>query len=223
MTPFTVLENRETLGGELLLVWDPTPGTWFHKWDNEYAEDASLAGSLDFWYKHHPTTRDSNVFISDTGDTVPFGVAPDPADEWLATASLLSSPFSKTRFSTAFFVGQKQPNNGEARDADDLAVGGKLRVWLYNWHFDSTVAFNDWGPFDFHRDFNLIYPFQSYLDASWGLQPAGYEVRGTRIGMRGQLRTLDVRSLDYVEGPRRLGLEWEVGLYATIELGGASQ
>ena len=27
------------------------------------------------------------------------------------------------------------------------------------------VRFNDWGPYDYHRDFNLTYPFQ--LRGSW--------------------------------------------------------
>ena len=60
-SPFAVLSNRETIGAELLLVWDPTPGTWYWMWDNLMREDATLAASLDLVYRHHPTTRDSMV------------------------------------------------------------------------------------------------------------------------------------------------------------------
>jgi hypothetical protein len=31
--PFAV-RNRETVAGELLLTYDPTPGTWMYDWDN---------------------------------------------------------------------------------------------------------------------------------------------------------------------------------------------
>jgi hypothetical protein len=38
--PFAVRGNRETVAGELLLTYDPTPGTWMYDWDNDMTEDA---------------------------------------------------------------------------------------------------------------------------------------------------------------------------------------
>jgi hypothetical protein len=223
--PFTVLENRETLAGEFLLVWDPTPGTWWHRWDREYSEDAPFAASLDIWYQHLPTRRDSNVFTLDSGDVVTFGVAPEPADEWMATITGVNRFNAHTRLATSLFVGRKQPQNEQIREADDLAYGAALRFWWRNYHIVSRASINEWGPYDFHRDFNLIYPFQYYFDGSWGTRPVGYEVEGTRIGARAQVRTLDERSLDFVpdlNDPDRLGLEWEVGIYANIAFGGVT-
>jgi hypothetical protein len=45
--PFAVRGNRETVAGELLLTYDPTPGTWMYDWDNDMTEDAKFAVVLD--------------------------------------------------------------------------------------------------------------------------------------------------------------------------------
>jgi hypothetical protein len=37
---FAVRSNRETVAGEILFTYDPTPGTWMYEWDNDIAEDA---------------------------------------------------------------------------------------------------------------------------------------------------------------------------------------
>ena len=52
--PFAVRANRETTAGELLITYDPTPGSWMYEWDNDMAEDAPLAVSAGFVYRHHP-------------------------------------------------------------------------------------------------------------------------------------------------------------------------
>jgi hypothetical protein len=59
--PFAVRANRETTAGELLLSFDPTPGTWMYEWDNDRAEDAKLAMNLGFIFRHHPTAQDAAV------------------------------------------------------------------------------------------------------------------------------------------------------------------
>ncbi|MCK7529843.1 MAG: hypothetical protein MZV63_01665 [Marinilabiliales bacterium] len=51
--PFAVRQNRETVAGELLLTYDPTPGTWMYEWDNDEAEDAPFAISAGVVYRHH--------------------------------------------------------------------------------------------------------------------------------------------------------------------------
>ena len=59
--PFAVRGNRETTGGEILLTYDPTPGTWMYEWDNDRAEDAKFAMNLGFVYRHLPTTMDAHI------------------------------------------------------------------------------------------------------------------------------------------------------------------
>ena len=52
--PFSVRWNRETVAGEILFTYDPTPGTWMYDWDNDMKEDAKLAVSAGFVYRHLP-------------------------------------------------------------------------------------------------------------------------------------------------------------------------
>ena len=33
--PFSVRVNRETIAGEILFTWDPTPATWMYAWDSD--------------------------------------------------------------------------------------------------------------------------------------------------------------------------------------------
>jgi hypothetical protein len=59
--PFAVRGNRETVAGEVLLSYDPTPATWMYEWDNDFAEDAKFAMNLGFVFRHQPTTQDAAI------------------------------------------------------------------------------------------------------------------------------------------------------------------
>ena len=65
--PFVVRANRETVAGEILLTFDPTPATWMYEWDNDRAEDAKFAASLGFVYRHLPTSMDAAIIFPGTG------------------------------------------------------------------------------------------------------------------------------------------------------------
>ncbi|MDZ7605920.1 MAG: hypothetical protein U5K79_10130 [Cyclobacteriaceae bacterium] len=82
--PFVVRSNRETVGGELLFTFDPTPGTWMYEWDNDRAEDAKLAANIGFVYRHLPTTQDAAIIFPGTGrDTCCSSTVHHPAlDLW---------------------------------------------------------------------------------------------------------------------------------------------
>ena len=70
--PFAVLDNRETIAAELLLVYDPTPGTWFWQWDNDLREDAKSAASLNLIYRHQPTSRDARFGVNEGVSFLPL-------------------------------------------------------------------------------------------------------------------------------------------------------
>jgi hypothetical protein len=53
--------NRETVAGELLLTYDPTPGTY--GLDNDMTEDAKFAVSTGFVFRHLPTSQDAAIGI----------------------------------------------------------------------------------------------------------------------------------------------------------------
>ena len=79
--PFSVRSNRETIAGELLLTFDPTPGTWMYEWDNDRAEDAKFAISADFVYRHLPTTQDAAIGILGNGRTTFVFPGAAPAED----------------------------------------------------------------------------------------------------------------------------------------------
>ena len=87
--PFVVLDNRELLGLELLLAYDPTPATWLWMWDNDRRENATFAGTVSLAYRHHPTSRDANLFFLETGQIAAFRAAPPARDLWDVNARLI--------------------------------------------------------------------------------------------------------------------------------------
>ena len=211
--PFVVLDNRETLAGEMLLLFDPTPETQFFSWDRINREDAPFASSLDFVYRHQPTSRDSRIGVLDTGIRIPFGGAPPAHDVWDVTWNWSSLAFRPVVLHGSLYGGQDQ-----ARGLDPRLVtryGGGLRFGFYDFLLAARLLFNDWGPYDYYRDWNLTYPLQFYGDLSWGMRPALTGNPQTRFGVRGQYRTLDAYSDGWADklNPGHSGSECEVTTY----------
>ncbi len=79
----------------------------------------------------------------------------------------------------------------EARLIDRF--GGDVRLALGSFKVATAAKFNDWGPYDYHRDFNLTFPAQLMADVSTVLGlPAWFDgVPQTRLGVRGTWRSLD--------------------------------
>jgi hypothetical protein len=217
--PFVVLDNRETAAAELLLTYDPTPATQYYHWDRVNREDASFAANLDFVYRHQPTSRDSRIGILADGTAVPFDGAPPARDVWDVTATWHSSALRSISLSGALYAGQNQAHGADPRLVTHY--GGSLRFGLSDFLFATRVLFDDWGPYDYYRDWNLTYPVQWYGDMSWGLVPALFGVQDTRFGVRGQVRTLDRFSPGFVPSagnPGATGAEYELTTYVQATL-----
>ena len=213
------MDNRETLAGELLFVYDPTPGTWFWQWDNQMREDAPFAASLNLAYRHLPTTRDARFGVNEMGTFFAFDGAPAAEDLWDATFKWISSVGKGTRLMGTAFAGKAQ-----SRGIDERLVyryGGDFTLIKVPWTLLTSVSFNDWGPYDYHRDYNLTYPLQLTGDLaySWGVKTP--QTSRVRLGLRGLYRTLDQYSEGYLY-PNRvnagLGSEWEVSTYFHLDL-----
>ena len=217
--PFVVHDNRETIAGELLLVYDPTPGTWFHTWDRDIRENADFVVALDIWYRHQPEQRDANTFTLGDGSIAAFGAAPPAEDEWEVKLHTVHNPSRDVRVVSTLLAGE-----GQARGEDSRLIrryGVDIRTWWRTFRIDTKLHLDDWGPYDFHRDFNLTYPLQWYLDASYGLAPAGLEGLGTRFGVRAQFRTLDENSAEFAsdpDGSNERGRELEIGIYVNVSM-----
>jgi hypothetical protein len=227
--PFAVRANRETLGAELLLTYDPTPATWMWAWDNIIREDARFAGSLGFVFRHLPTTQDASIgILGDGRTTFAFPGAPPPRDHWEINGRVVSKLRSNLRIVSNFFAGTGEPNGDNARLIH--RYGMDARVAWGSVAFETYAKLNDWGPYDYHRDFNLTYPLQLMGDISKTLgTPKWFGYPQTRLGVRGTWRSLDEFSPRYCPArfvdatgvgncappttPGDNGREWEIRTY----------
>jgi hypothetical protein len=232
--PFSVRGNRETIGGELLLTFDPTPGTWMYEWDNDRAEDAELAFSLDLVYRHLPTIQDAAIGILGNGRTTFVFPGSAPAqDLWEVNARVVSKLSPDFGMIGNFVFGNGQANGNDTRTIQRF--GFNFRSIYKKLMLTSMVRVNDWGPFDYHRDFNLTFPLQLVGDLALEIgKPDWFMLPGTKIGLRATYRTLDDYSNRYaptytldrlgnfVPDPTAFGFpngnEWEFRTYIQINI-----
>jgi len=230
--PFAVRANRETTAGELLITFDPTPGTWMYEWDNDRAEDAKFAMNLGFVYRHLPTTTDAHIGFLANRQFFAFGNSVPAEDLWEVHSRMVSKLSPNIGIIGNFYYGNGQANG----DSDRLIerFGGDIRMIYNKMKVQTTVKVNDWGPFDYHRDFNLTYPLQMMLDISTSLgKPDWFILPSTTIGVRGTWRSLDQYSprfspntaAEFATTPTISpvgfpdGTEWEIRTYVHINIG----
>ncbi len=230
--PFVVRGNRETVAGELLLTFDPTPGTWMYEWDNDRSEDAKLAASVGFVFRHHPTAQDAAIGFLGTRALFAFPNSAPAQDLWETHARIVSKVNSDLGIISNLYFG-----NAQARGSDDRLIerfGGDIRMLYKNIKLQHAFKINDWGPFDYHRDFNLTYPVQLMLDLSTTIgKPDWFILPSTQIGIRGTWRSLNEFSPRYLPNATTGfstepnispvgfsdGSEWEIRTYIHINIG----
>lgn len=230
--PFAVRGNRETTGGELLLTYDPTPGTWMYEWDNDRAEDAKFAMNLGFVFRHLPTTMDAHIGFLANRTFFAFPNSAPAEDLWEIHSRVVSKLNPDLGIIGNFYYGNGQANG----DSDRLVkrFGGDIRMIYKKMKITSQVKVNDWGPFDYHRDFNLTFPLQLMLDISTTLgKPDWFVLPSTRIGIRGTWRSLNQYSPRFLPNAAPQfgnapiispvgfpnGSEWEIRTYVHINIG----
>jgi len=232
--PFVVRGNRETVAGELLLTYDPTPATYMYDWDSDRTEDAEFAVSAGFVYRHLPTTQDAAIGILPDGrSTFAFPGAPEAKDLWEVHGRLVSKLSRDFGIIANVYGGPAQANGSDNRTVN--RYGMDLRMIYNNIKVNTFVKVDDWGPYDYHRDFNLTFPLQLMGDLSTTLSdPDWFDMPTTRIGVRGTWRSLDDFSPRYaptfttnpsgerVPDPTAPGFdngrEWEFRTYIQISI-----
>jgi hypothetical protein len=234
--PFAVRNgNREMYGYEMLLTFDPTPGTWMYEWDNDRSEDAKFAMNLGFVYRRLPTTMDGGIGFGADRSFLKFGNSTRAEDLWEVNSRMVSKISPDLGLIANFYFG-----NGQAAGFDDAdrvinRFGFDVRTIYKKWKFMYFLKMNDWGPFDYHRDFNITFPVQTMLDVSLSLgKPDWFILPNTRIGVRGTWRSLDQFSGSrYAPNATALnsnvpiispvgfpdGSEWEFRTYIQINIG----
>jgi hypothetical protein len=132
------------------------------------------------------------------------------------------------------YAGNGQANGSDARTINRF--GADVRTIYKKMKFMAIAKFNDWGPFDYHRDFNLTFPLQLTADISTEVgKPDWFVLPSTKIGLRATYRTLDkyspryapIKVLDpagnWVPDPNAIGFpngnEWEFRTYIQFNLG----
>lgn len=234
--PFAVRNgNRKSTSGELLITYDPTPGTWMYEWDNDRAEDAKFAMNLGFVYHRMSTAMDAHIGFQADRTFFAFPTSAPAEDLWEIHSRMVSKLSPDIGIIGNFYYGNGQGNG----DSDRLIrrFGGDIRMLYDNIKVETHIKVNDWGPFDYHRDFNLTFPMQLMLDVSTTLgKPDWFILPNTRIGIRGTWRSLDEFSPRYSPTntftpntfPPQLtlsptgfkdGNEWEIRTYIHINIG----
>jgi len=229
--PFAVLDNRETTAFEILLNYDPTPATWMYAWDSDVREDAKLAASLGFIFRHHPTTRDAEIgILADGRTTFAFPGAPPARDLWEVHSRIVSKLRPGLGLIANLYGGEGEPNGDNERLIE--RYGGDMRLIWGPVKMRTEAKFNDWGPYDYHRDFNQTFPVQLMGDVSFNLgTPQWFDLPQTRFGIRGTWRSLDQYSPRYCPArvpdfdgmlvcdpdfPGPEGTEWEIRTYLHV-------
>ena len=233
--PFAVRQNRETTAGELLIAYDPTPATWMWAWDSDEMEDAPFAISADFVYRHQPTTQDAAIGIMANGRTIfAFPGAPAGRDLWEINSRIVSKLNPNLGFIVNIYGGNTESNGSDERLIQRF--GTDLRMIYKKVKLTSMVKVNDWGPYDYHRDFNLTYPLQLMADLSMSIaKRKWFSLPETKIGIRCTWRSLNRYSPRYsptttmdntgqmVPDPEALGYgngnEWEIRTYLHFSIG----
>ena len=231
--PFAVRSNRETVAGELLITFDPTPGTWMYEWDNDRAEDAKFAVSAGFVYRHLPTTQDAAIGFLSNRTAFAFPKSAPAQDLWESNIRVVSKISKDFGLIANILVGNAQSNGSDERLIERYALD--LRAIYKKLKLTSHLKINDWGPFDYHRDFNLTYPVQIMLDLSTTLsKPDWFLLPSTQMGIRATFRSLDQYSPRYLPNQTASefatgpiispvgfgnGSEWEIRTYIHINIG----
>ena len=232
--PFIVRSNRETVGGELLVTYDPTPGTWMYEWNNDMLEDAKFAFSTGFVYRHLPTTMDAAIGFLENRTPFAFEKSAPAQDLWESNTRIVSKLTSNMGFIANLYFGNGQANGDSERTINRM--GGDLRMIYNKVKLVTSLKFNDWGPYDYHKDFNLTFPVQTAIDISTSLgKPNWFILPDTRIGIMGIWRALDqysprysptyVPANTYPPVPElspvgfNNGSEWEIRTYIHINIG----
>ena len=189
-------------------------------------------------YRYLPTTMDASIGVLEDGVTFfAFPGAPPPKNLWEVNARVVSKLGYKTRVVGHVYFGPALPNGWTYEEDTPTPYlgrvidrfGADLRVTTGPLAFATFLKVNDWGPFDYHRDFNLTFPVHVMGDVSYSLgKPQWFDSPNTKIGLRGVWRSLDKYSNRYCPGrvdgecdplaPGSDGTEWEIRTYFHVSM-----
>ena len=195
--PFAVLGNREARSAEIIFTWDPTPESSFYQWDNDKREDADLAFNLVFNYTQYPTATDSHLFYYQQGRiNAAFGAGLPAEDIWIVSSRIVMNPSTDFKIISNLESGFQQ-STGLAGNDTRRYYTAEFKAMIDRKYIHAAYIKKDaWGPYDFHRQFDVTYPLQAMYDYSVLLDSLGDELLSSKWGMKVLYRTLDNNAPD---------------------------
>jgi hypothetical protein len=195
--PFAVLDNREASSLELFFTYDPTPATQFYHWNVDMIEDAPFAYNIGITGTRYDTDTDAELFFFEEGGTnASFGEGLEEEDVWLLKSKMIFNPRRGLRTVANFYTGRKQSSGQPGQDpVDFFSMDGKIIV--DGKHIYSTyIKVDDFGPYDFQEQFNLVYPLQLKFEYARLLDQLRDEGKSSKVGIKFLYRDLDEDSPD---------------------------
>ncbi len=200
--PFAVLGNREARSAEVVFTWDETPGSHFYDWDNDKREDAGLAYNIVLNYTQYPSNTDSSSFYYREAErNAPFGQGQVAEDLWLISSRMIMNPSPARKIITNLEAGYQQ-STGKPGNKGRRYTTAQLKIVNNNKYIHEAYIKKDmWGPYDYHREFDITYPLQFMYDFSILLDSRLDEDKSSKWGTRILYRTIDSNAADdYLSG-----------------------
>jgi hypothetical protein len=195
--PFAVLDNREARSAEIFFTYDPTPGTWFYDWDNDMKEDAPFAYNIGLTGTRYPGDTDAyQFFFEGSGTNVPFAEGLEDEDVLLLKSKMVFNTRPGLKTILKLYAGEKQSSGAPNEETLEFySIEGK---WLVDKKhiYSAWFAKDDFGPYDFQEQFNLVYPSQFKFEYTRLLDQLGDELRSSQWGIKFFYRELDELSPD---------------------------
>lgn len=198
--PFAVLDNREAKSLELIFTYDPTPASNFYAWNVDTTEDAPFAFNVGLTGTSYGTATDAELFFFEpAGANASFGEGLEEEDIWLLKSKMIFNPNRGLKIVTDYEMGTKQSTGLPGDSVDFYSLSGKTIFNKKN-IYGGSVGIDDFGPYDFQRQFNVVYPLQLELEYARLLDKNANELTSSKIGIKLFYRELDELSTEFVEG-----------------------
>ncbi len=208
--PFAVLDNRQTAALEFYYTYDPTPATWFYDWDIDMKEDAPFAFNIGITGSSHKEATDAHLYFSnETNQNALFSDGLKADDLWLLKSKTIWNPEPGNRLVLNWYIGTKQSTGQpDQKTLEFFSVDGKWikdRAHIYS----AAIKIDDFGPYDFYKQFNLVYPLQVNLGYSYLIDKLLDDKNSSQIGVKFFYRELDELSdnAEYQDGKNDYMLE----------------
>jgi outer membrane protein OmpA-like peptidoglycan-associated protein len=195
-------DNREATICSLFLTYDPTPGSWFYKWQPNvlqewnlnHEEDARFAFALGYTLSYLPTTTDLQTYVDESGESVWEPSATHgrwatkkplsfmtllskvnlPKDYKFLISLRAGEELSDGIFSYTLNQKECKPITGLLSTTVSLAKNPYLAAFTYQQGV--------WGPEDWHRTYGQTFDrvYKASLSRNIGDFEVGIEYLGTR-------------------------------------------